>query len=274
MERGGSNGGFMSDIRNQVGGLRDQAPPQPTAEFRVGRVLGASFELLFQDFIKFFVIALIPAAPNALVALSTYFHVVPFASTRGFTIALGMLFIASGILVLFLYPISQAATLYGAFQDMRGQPFEFGPAFGRAFARFFPLLGLVIAWGLAVGFGTMLLIVPGLMLLAAFYVALPACVVERLGPLQSLSRSAALTKGHRWKVFGVYLVVFVVGVIGGGVFNVLAKLVAGFVVATLISLVWNAVFAAYNSVAITVMYHDLRVVKEGIDIDRIAAVFD
>jgi len=264
----------MSDIRNQVSGLRDQESPAPTAEFRVGRVLGRSFDILFQDFIKFFVIALLAAAPYAVIALTgpvRYTFGIPVQSHVGTSAGT---FLVTTFLSIFLYAISQAATLYGAFQDMRGRRFELGGAFGRAFARFFPLLGLVIVWGIAVGLGSILLIVPGLMLLAAFYVALPACIVEGLGPLKSLSRSRSLTKGHRWRVFGIYLLILVVGFIIGGIINVLFAVMAGFVAATLVALIWNAVFAAYNSVAITVMYHDLRVVKEGIDTDRIAAVFD
>ena len=80
---------------------------------------------------------------------------------------------------------------------MRGRSFNLGEAFGIAFGRFFPVLGVAICFGLAVGFASILLLVPGLMVLSAFYVALPACVMERTGPIESLSRSGELTKGHR-----------------------------------------------------------------------------
>ena len=39
-------------------------------------------------------------------------------------------------------------------------------------------------------------------------------------------------------------------------------------------LVWGALFGAYSAIAVAVTYHDLRVAKEGIDIERITAVFD
>src|SRR5215475_5262435 len=35
-----------------------------------------------------------------------------------------------------------------------------------------------------------------------WFVAVPACVEERLGPWTSLRRSRDLTKGHRWKLCG------------------------------------------------------------------------
>ena len=40
------------------------------------------------------------------------------------------------------------------------------------------------------------------------------------------------------------------------------------------SLIWTAIGAAFSSVVIAVAYHDLRVAKEGVDIEQIAAVFD
>jgi hypothetical protein len=50
-------------------------------------------------------------------------------------------------------------------------------------------------------------------------VALPACVVEGLGPIKSLGRSANLTKGHRWKILGIFLVLNVVGGIMSGLLS-------------------------------------------------------
>jgi len=39
-------------------------------------------------------------------------------------------------------------------------------------------------------------------------------------------------------------------------------------------LLWGALWTAYYSIAVVMTYHDLRVAKEGIDIEQIAAVFD
>jgi hypothetical protein len=42
----------------------------------------------------------------------------------------------------------------------------------------------------------------------------------------------------------------------------------------IISLIWNAIWTAFFSIVIVVTYHDLRVAKEGVDTDQIAAVFE
>lgn len=79
-----------------------------------------------------------------------------------------------------------------------------------------PLVGLGIAIGFCVGIGAILLIVPGIMLLTAWFVAMPALAEEREGILDALSRSADLTSGARWKIFAIFLIMTVVnGLIGG-----------------------------------------------------------
>ncbi len=40
------------------------------------------------------------------------------------------------------------------------------------------------------------------------------------------------------------------------------------------SLIWNGIWGAFYAIAAVVSYHDLRVAKEGINIEQIAAVFD
>ena len=50
--------------------------------------------------------------------------------------------------------------------------------------------------------------------------------------------------------------------------------VGGTTLALIGSLIWNGVWGAFYAIAVVVTYHDLRVAKEGIDIEQIAAVFD
>jgi hypothetical protein len=38
--------------------------------------------------------------------------------------------------------------------------------------------------------------------------------------------------------------------------------------------VWSAIIGAFGAVVVAVVYHDLRAAHEGIDVDRMAAVFD
>lgn len=243
-------------------------------EFRVGRVLGEAFNVLFKDIWKFLLLALVALLPSALLVLAVGGHSSTLGASpdlEGASAGILLIDVPLGVLC---YALSQAGTLYGAFQDMRGRPFNLGDAFGVAFGRFFPVLGVAICFGFAVVLGSILLLVPGLIALSALYVALPACVMERTGVFESLGRSSELTKGHRWRIFGIFLVIIVVSMVVGGVLELMTAAIGGAIAGMVVNFVWNAFYAAYNSVAIAVMYHDLRVLKEGIDVDRIAAVFD
>ena len=185
------------------------------------------------------------------------------------------------IISVILYFVGQAVILYAAFQAMRGRDVIIGDAIGRAFSRFLSLLGISILVGLGVAIGFMLLIVPGIILALRWAVAVPACVVENKGPLESMRRSAELTKGHRWKIFGVWVLIAIVAIIiliMVGVFAGLGAVVAQglgrVLIAGVISLILTAIVTAYSYVLNAMIYHDLRVAKEGVDTEQIAAVFD
>ena len=151
-----------------------------------------------------------------------------------------------------------------------------------AFSRFFSLLGISILVGFGVAIGFMLLIVPGIILALRWAVAVPACVVENKGPLESMRRSAELTKGHRWKIFGIWVLIAIVAVVVLIIAGTLAGLgvvaapqgLGRVVIAAVISLILTAIVTAYSYVLNTMIYHDLRTVKEGVGTEEIAAVFD
>ena len=120
----------------------------------------------------------------------------------------------------------------------------------------------------------MLLVIPAFIVATMLLVAMPACVVERLGPGKSMSRSSQLTKGHRWKIFGLWLLVMFVSGILQSVLIGLAGVIGGPILALIVFLAWSAIFGAFYAIMVVVIYHDLRVAKEGVDTDQIAAVFD
>ena len=122
--------------------------------------------------------------------------------------------------------------------------------------------------------GMLLLIVPGLILMTMWYVAVPACVVEGTGPVRSLGRSRELTAGYRWKMFGLILLVIVISVIGSMVVTLPAVFLAGIWGQLAVQLVWAGLSGGFGSVLIAVAYYYLRVAKEGVDVDQIASVFD
>jgi len=178
-----------------------------------------------------------------------------------------------GILMLMLILFGYGVVSHAALQDMRGRAVNLGESVQVGLDRAVPLLGVLILLGLGVWLGCLLLVIPGIMLAVRWYIAVPVCVVERLGGTSALGRSAELTKGHRWKIFGLMLIVGFGGGIAGAVLGGIAAL-GGLVVSLIVQFVVQVVAAAFGAVLATVIYHDLRVAKEGVDTDRIASVFD
>ena len=240
------------------------AEPGAAGDFRVGGVFGRSFGILGRNALVFTPLGALAALPTLL---EQGFARSGGASQSGTKAGLVLL-------ALLLEPCVQAVVVYGAFQDMRGKEVRLGESLGKGLARLFPVIGASISVGVVVGLGVLLLIVPGLIAVAAFYVTISACVVERLGPFKSMDRSAWLTKGHRWKVLGIALLLAVAGAIAEGIMPRALAPLGGPMAATLGLFVWRACMNSYAAIVAVVAYHDLRVAKEGVDIERIAAVFD
>ena len=126
-----------------------------------------------------------------------------------------------------------------------------------------------------IGLGFILLIIPGLILLTMWFVATPACVVEQLGPIRQHAAKRRADQGASLEDFradagadhhqrrGHPADRFDLGATWGAA---RLPLIGG--------LIWNGVWGAFYAIAVVVTYHDLRVAKEGINIEQIAAVFD
>lgn len=240
------------------------------SDFRIGRVLGRTATIYSQHFLIFFVVALVASVPAVLLIQRNVDAMSAGAPSPDLFLMIGI----GLVLAIVFGMISQAVMLHAAFQAMRLRPVSFGESLRVGLSRVIPVILLAFVMGFLMGLGFLLLIVPGLILLTMWFVATPACVVERTGPWTSLKRSAALTKGHRWRIFGLILLLFIINLIVSQILEVVLFLSGSDILSTLGKLIWAALYGAYYAIAAVMAYHDLRVAKEGIDIEQIASVFD
>jgi hypothetical protein len=259
-------------VPSSVGG-RDY-PGSGGGDFRIGDVLSRAWTILSNNLLFFIGLsALVYVVMIAIVVLVVLMAVATGQFGRGgFGALVVLLGIISALAVIVVSMVGQAAMLFGAFQYLRGLPVRMGESLSRAFTRIGPLIGATLLVSICVGFGLLALLVPGIILFCMWAVVIPVCVVEGSGPTASMSRSAALTKGHRWKVFGIFLLIWLISVAIQVVQVVLAQVSS--VLASLFSLGAGVVLAAYIHCIIIMIYHDLRVAKEGVDTTQIASVFD
>ena len=71
-----------------------------------------------------------------------------------------------------------------------------------------------ILYGLAVGFGVLLFIVPGIIFAIMWQFYKFGVVDKELGPVEALRYSGDLTKGYRWTILGIDIVLILVNLAG------------------------------------------------------------
>jgi hypothetical protein len=238
------------------------------AAFGIGAVLSRTFEVFSRGFGQVFVLALVPLLPLLAITLL----IVLGRPTAVFAVA--AMSIGGGLVAGLLQIIAQATILYSSFELMQGRTFTIGKSFEVGLRRFLPILGVSVLAVLAIGLGFLLFIVPVIILGCMFYVAIPVCVIERLGVLASLSRSGELTKGYRWQVFGLLLIVLVGSSLGGWVVGRVIGIIGSSLLSSLVAFLWQVVATAFGAILAAVVYHDLRAVKEGVDVSKLVNVFD
>ena len=243
------------------------------SDFRIRGILNRISSLLSRHFLVFIVVTIIANLP-LLLALQGAAKL-GSAAARGDALGPAIIMVAVGFVPFVVLSIlSQTVIVHATFKAMRARPINLGESFSVGLARFIPVFLLGLIMGTLVALASLFLLIPGLVLIVMWFVGIPACVVERLGPWMSLKRSAELTKGHRWEIFGLLALLFVIGTVASTVIEwVLAPIGIG-LLTMLGTLISNALWSAYYSIAVVVVYHDLRVAKEGLDIEQIAAVFD
>lgn len=268
------------------GGATHAAPgaqpvPKPTERERLKQLLKTQWtfsqEELLRDTLTIFVdnavafsvVALLVLAPE--VELSRYLLDRLRHTESSALWAIGAAFLGALLVV----PVATGAFTYGVLQEMRGGRPSIAACLVTGVKSLLRVLLVSITQSIAVLAGLMLCIVPGLLLLLTFYVAVPAAIEERLGPLGALRRSADLTRGFRLHIFYVLgKLFFAQGVLSFAARFVLALADAGPSTRAAVSYSITALFVGFGATATAVAYYRLRMVKEGVDAADLVSVFD
>jgi len=185
----------------------------------------------------------------------------------------------SGLLQLCAVGLATAACFRAIAQAYLGESADWRESLRFATRHIPSLLLLTLLYVLGVGLGTVLFLAPGVWLYVAWAFALPILLVEGLRGRKALGRSFELVKGRWWKTFGTLIVGFILAAIIStlmqGVF--LIGMVFGedndavvLVLSAIAGIVGLAVSTPFQAALLTVLYFDLRVRKEGFDLELLA----
>ncbi|MGB3722717.1 MAG: hypothetical protein WA979_07865 [Pacificimonas sp.] len=174
------------------------------------------------------------------------------------------------------------AALSIAGQDAQGSV-DLGTVFRTAFITFIPVIVHSILWTLGAGIGFMLIIVPGIILACMWAVSYAALVIDRHGIIGSFGRSRALTKGSRWTIFGIFVILFVAAIVisglaaftgpGLGVFTGAPALQNVGAIFFITSAIANTVLYVVGTTLFAAMYLELRTIRDGADTGQLGEVF-
>jgi hypothetical protein len=188
----------------------------------VSRVFSRTFAVIRDNPVTVFGISFLFGALPSLAVSWLQQSVRAGVTDRYASLGVGVIYVVSALVSLVLLGLVQGALVEAtlAFTERRRASFGECAAIGLRFA--LPVVGLMLLLALAVFAGLALFVVPGIILFVMWSVASPALVAERTGVIGAFGRSRQLTKGARWKVFGVEIVIIILWWMLSGVLGVIA----------------------------------------------------
>jgi hypothetical protein len=248
-------------------------------EFAVGSVLSRSIGIWLRNFIPFTLMIGIVQIP--MVVYTYWFYNLEEVSDLQFQIYTRVSEYGNWILTLLV----TGALAYGVFEQLAGNRPGLARCLRVGLARLGPVVGVGLiaglSWAVPMLVGELIHpmarfagAIPAIFLFCMLYVAVPAAAIERPGVIGALKRSIGLTQGYKGSIFLVNLVLGLIQVLIGTLLVI--GVVSGDTQAP--GLEWMMlglviVFSGLPATAAAVVYHDLRVSKEGIGIEELTSVF-
>lgn len=251
-------------------------------EMSIGRVFERAFGTIVHNPLVVLAIAIVLGGiPSALVnSLSQFVRGDALASGTDFAALWGAMAF-SWILSIIIGAIVQGAMTRATVAEGENQRASFAECIAAGARVFLPLIGVGLIFGFAISLGFVLLIVPGIIIMLMWSVAAPAVVVERDGVFRALRRSQELTKGFRWKIFGLFLILLVIyallftvlGVIGLSSLRTsvattgftVINFIASLITSVLVNLLWGTIQPS--------LYVELRRANVGDSVESLEEIF-
>ncbi len=250
--------------------------PPTLRPLTVGEILDTSFTLYRRHFAALATVALVCTGLPLVLRLF-------LEAGGGFMSNLTLAFLY-GLSLVVLNLIATGATVFIVSESYLGRPITAGEALRRATPHIGRILVCSMLMAFIIGLGFFLLVVPGVMLATGLALAIPSVVLEPRSASAALSRSWELTRGSRWRIFALAFtllillyvpVVAITGLLavvlpqasgerfGPASVSTVAAIAIGGVVQMFIYPLFYCV--------LTVTYYDLRVRKEGFDLELLAS---
>jgi hypothetical protein len=151
------------------------------------------------------------------------------------------------------------ASLIKAVQDVRDGrvDLDLGETVRAAGPYILPVIGASILASIGIAIGLILLIVPGLILLTYWCLIVPFIVLEGAGVFDSFGRSMRTVGGYAWRVFGTYVLVFLILIAFAIVLGFILLLVPLWLRSFVNSILSGTLIAPFLALVATLIYYRL-----------------
>ncbi len=270
--------------------------------FTVGSCLSQTLTIWLKNFFPFTLLSALILSPYIVWTFYQLMNPEPVPTAEDISMGIWLQNI-DGLIANFLGYVVGATVVFGVFQQLRGRHATVGESILRGLKVMPRIIGTVIIIFLILVSITVLMVLVMLgnlelgivfmlasaILMMVVYAGLapvvPVCIFEDRGGPWALKRSWFLTRGYKFKVFLFMVVLVILQAMGGGALGGLVAVLYtndaanapddSFAMAlTITGLCVQVLFTSLQAVASTVIYHDLRQLKEGIDTEELASIFE
>jgi hypothetical protein len=126
-----------------------------------------------------------------------------------------------------------------------------------------PVIAASILAGIGIAIGFILLIVPGLILLTYWCLIVPFIVIGRAGVFESFGRSMRTVRGYAWRVFGTYVLVFLILIAVAIVLGFILLLLPLWLRSFVNSVLSGTLIAPFLALVATLIYYRLTAAHAG-----------
>jgi hypothetical protein len=263
-------------------------PPLRLRPLEIGDLLDETFRMYRRHFVLFAGLSVILSIPTAAfsgvvasalfagLAQETTFAQAPNLGSIQSTLVVAGIFL---VLDLALVPFSYAAITYAACESALGRPVTVSGVLRGVGRRYFPLFGY---WFLIVLMLVVFCLLPlWIWILVSWVAVMPVMFIENAGLGAAMGRSWRLVQGRWWRTF---LIVFLLAIIfyavriALGAFIALAQTLLQLVISPVVvlwisgatSVIVDSLVNPILQIAIVLIYFDLRVRREGLDLFQLA----
>jgi hypothetical protein len=243
-------------------------PTLPLRPRSASEIVDAAFQLYRRDPLTYLLISAICYAPILVMQL------IVFGPGTDVNEQLNSLTAGVGGLMILGYWISvslmSAVMIRLSSQDYLGTPIEPAVAVRDSLVKLPAVMFALLIKYILMFIGFLFFIFGAFWFMARTFAVTPAIMIEDKGAFASLSRSAKLSRGRKWHIFGTLMLAFLIFFVVYFAIAIVAQMTGSVVISTVLTVAASILAYPLFAIVEMLLYYDARVRNEGYDIEMMA----